>query len=61
MIREFGRWAWTPCDECGREFLVTRTQPKTKEGPVVCSECEMYARGYADGYKAGLARLDKEE
>ena len=61
MIREFGRWARTPCDECGQEFYVTRTQSKAIEGPVVCGECEMYARGYADGYKAGLARPGKEE
>lgn len=53
MKREFGRWAKTECDECGQEFLVTRTYSRVIEGRVVCGDCEMYERGRKDGYEEG--------
>ena len=51
MIRKFPRWTKTECDDCGSEFLVTRTEPKTVEGgvKVLCNGCEMYNLGFKDG------------
>lgn len=48
MKRKFPIWAKTDCDECGGEFQVTRTMEKEFTGPVVCSDCEMYKRGFED-------------
>ena len=54
MIRQFGSWEKTFCETCGAEFEITRTEPKVVDGPVVCSDCKMYDRGYKDGYETGL-------
>jgi len=46
--RYFPAWSNTDCDECGCEFQVTRTEPKTTS-KVICSDCDAYFRGYYDG------------
>lgn len=57
--RKLGLWNNADCDECGDSFLATRTQERiVKAGErLVCDDCEMYGRGYRDGYRSGLAAL----
>jgi hypothetical protein len=36
-------WTNVPCDECGQEFLASRTEPASP--PHICEGCEMFERG----------------
>lgn len=53
----FGSWATTECFQCGCDFQVTRIQEKTfeKDEDILCEACEMWNRGYKEGYEKGLA------
>ena len=53
----FGRWELTECVECGCEYQVTRTESKTlPQHKCVCSDCDSYNRGYADGVTVGSVK-----
>lgn len=57
----FGRWEMTECVECGFEYQVTRTEPKTlPQHKCVCSDCDSYNRGYADGVTVGSVKAKEE-
>jgi hypothetical protein len=53
MERTFKTWEKTECDNCGQEYQVTRTKPKTLNR-CICGECETYERAYRDGLLHGL-------
>lgn len=52
MQRHFPAWSKTECDSCSSEFQVTRVYSKDTSDPVICESCEMYNRGYKDGFEA---------
>lgn len=46
----FKAWSKTECCQCGEEYQVTRTEPRTKLViECICDECEGYNRGREDG------------
>lgn len=46
----FEAWSKTDCFQCGVEYQVTRTEPRTKLiTECICGECESYNRGREDG------------
>ena len=49
MNRILPPWTNVECEECGCEFVATRTEPKTVVGALRCGECDAYARGYEAG------------
>ena len=42
-------WTTEACSHCGNEGLASRTQPTTDD--YICSDCEMYERGWNDAEK----------
>ena len=48
-----GTWSKEACSQCGNEGYASRTEPT--EGDYICSECEMYQRGWDDSKKEALA------
>lgn len=56
MLRKFGTWAKTDCDECGFEYQVTRTDPREMES-CICDDCEIYAKAYKEGYEDGVSSV----
>ena len=56
MLRKFGTWAKTDCDECGCEYQVTRTEPREMES-CICGDCGIYAKAYKEGYEHGVASV----
>lgn len=58
--RSFPAWAITACDECGEEFQVTRTLPRIGLKEVICGNCEMYRKGYKDGFRDGVTKSKEE-
>jgi hypothetical protein len=43
-------WSRADCDECGADFLATRTEGREfAPGTLVCGDCEMYRRGWRGG------------
>jgi hypothetical protein len=52
MLRKFGTWEKTDCDECGCEYQVTRTEPREME-KCICGDCEIYTKAYEEGYRHG--------
>ena len=56
MLRKFGTWVKTDCDECGCEYQVTRTEPREMES-CICGDCEIYAKAYKEGFEHGVASV----
>lgn len=54
----FTTWQKTQCYDCGQEFTVTRSEPKTfdKESDVICNDCKNRVKAIKEGYDAGYMR-----
>ena len=49
-------WSKECCTGCGLEGYASRTNDVPKSKVYVCSECEIYASAYEEGYDQGFAR-----
>ena len=58
MTIKFKEWERTDCDHCGSEFQVSRSEPREIKGDVICGDCEIFKKAFADGIES-VTRKDE--
>jgi len=62
-MRTIRPWEEVCCDLCGDEFLGARTTERVIEDgeKLLCTECEMYERGYDDGFRNDTTKQEDKK